>query len=75
LTISREDVPFLVPRTCSKSEISEVGELEGNAAVLLSAYLPRCTRITKGTKLHEDRSVSDCNCTCLLSGYLLGALT
>ena len=75
MTISREDVPFLMPRTSSKSEISEVGELEGNAAVLLSAYLPRCSRVTKGTKLDEDRSVSYCNCRCLLSGYLLKALT
>jgi hypothetical protein len=75
LTIFREDVPFLMPRTSIKSEISEVGELEGNAAVLLSAYLPRCTRVTKGTKMDENRSVSYCNCTCLLSGYLLKALT
>ncbi len=64
-----------MPRTNIKSEISEVGELEGNAAVLLSAYLPRCTRVTKDTKVDENGSVSYCNCTWLLSGHLLQALT
>jgi hypothetical protein len=64
-----------MPRMSIKSEISEAMELEGNAAVLLSAYLPRCTRVAKGAKLDEDRFVSYCNGTCLLSGYLLKALT
>jgi len=53
-----------MPRTKAKPKFNNIGDLEGKADILLSAFLPRSAQTDDGTAMDLDESQLGCESFC-----------